>query len=73
MGPAGLEPANITNRVTGQLEKTQEQSGALSGAESDVSEDFDADLRKVMDAWPTLPETVRRNIVAMVEALCVQK
>jgi hypothetical protein len=29
----------------------------------------DSDLRRVVTAWPTLPESVRAGIVAMVDAL----
>jgi len=34
---------------------------------------FDSDLQRVIDAWADLPETVRHDIVAMVEASQVQK
>jgi len=46
--------------------------GAGSGADELISGDFDPDLQQVIGAWSTLPEVVRRNIVAMVEALHVQ-
>ncbi len=73
MGPVGLEPNGVIGKCDKGLQNEPNRGGALSGAESDVSDDFDADLRKVIDAWPRLPEAVRRNIVAMVEASQVEK
>ena len=30
--------------------------------------EIDADLQRVLDAWPTLPETLRTGILAMIDA-----
>ena len=38
-----------------------------------ISGDLDPDLQRVIDAWPTLSETVRREIVIMVETRQVKK
>jgi len=48
------------------------QSGAESGALGARKPAFDAladpDLARLIEAWPTLPDAIRRAIVAMVEA-----
>ncbi len=48
------------------LEKTH-FSGSCQQIASSESEN-DADLQAVIDAWPTLPEAVKADIVAMVKA-----
>jgi hypothetical protein len=30
---------------------------------------FDRDLQRILDAWPTLPEPIRRAILAMVASV----
>ena len=40
-------------------------SGTFSGTVGDDSGPIDADLRVVIDAWPTLPEATRRQILAL--------
>jgi hypothetical protein len=35
--------------------------------------EIDADLDRLIDAWPTLPEAIRAGILAMVEAACDTK
>jgi hypothetical protein len=42
--------------------------GAQSGALSTNSDQIDADLQRVLDAWPTLPEALRAGILAMIAA-----
>ena len=44
------------------------QGGAKSGALSGNSAPIDPDLALVVNAWPTLPEATRRQVVAMVRA-----
>ena len=46
------------------------QGGAKSGALSGDSVPIDPDLAAVVAAWPGLPETVRRQVVALVGANC---
>jgi hypothetical protein len=46
------------------------QSGVESGAKSGaikVGPLPDTDLARVLDAWPTLPEPIRRAVLALVE------
>jgi len=42
--------------------------GAESGALSDLSPNIAPELAGLIDAWSSLPEPVRRGILAMVEA-----
>ena len=63
MAEAGLGLSSKSSGKTGYSEKGGAESGALacdSGA-------FDPDLAVVVKAWPDLPESVRRDILAMVE------
>jgi hypothetical protein len=69
----GLEHDCVKDNNSKDLGETPKSGGALSGAESGISGDSDADLQQVIDVWPTLPETVRKAIVAMVEASQVKK
>ena len=47
-----------------------EQGGDMAGAaESDAVEVPDEGLRRLIEAWPTLPELVRAGIVAIVDAV----
>lgn len=39
-----------------------------SAVDTAVGREIDADLRRVLDAWPSLPETVRADILAMIDA-----
>ena len=68
LGPAGQEPNGVTNNSDKGLQNSPQRGGALSGAESGVSGDFDPELQKVIDAWNTLPQAVRQDIAATVEA-----
>ena len=74
LGDTGLEPSGVTNSNDKGLQNTPNRGGAFSGAESGVLGDIDlsagrldADLRKVIDAWPTLPQAVRKDIAATIE------
>ena len=42
--------------------------GAKSGALSPKTLPADADLAQIVAAWPTLPQTIKAGIVAMVKA-----
>jgi hypothetical protein len=73
LGDTGLEPNGVTNESGKQLQNGPHGGGALSGADKLTSGDYGPDLQRVIDAWPTLPKTVRRDILAVVEALQVKK
>ena len=80
MTPRGLEQADVKCDISRDLGESSESSGAISGADKPISGDFDLpagrqdpDLQQVIDAWSTLPETVRQDILAMVEASQARK
>jgi len=59
----GLEPPQETSGNTGVAAKRGAESGAVGGG----SAPDDPELAAVVDAWPTLPEGVKGDIVAMVK------
>jgi hypothetical protein len=72
LGPVGFEHLAEFSGNT-----TDPQPGAAKCAATGArNEDFgsrrpyldDPELATIIDAWPTLPETIRRGIVAMVES-----
>jgi len=44
------------------------EGGAESGALADLSTTPDPYLARLIEAWPDLPEAVRRDILEMIEA-----
>jgi len=48
--------------------RNSDSGGAESGARPDLSPNIAPELAGLIDAWATLPEPVRRGILAMVEA-----
>ncbi len=40
-----------------------------SHSSSDENQPLDADLRRLIDAWPELPDAIRAGILAMVDAV----
>jgi hypothetical protein len=67
MGPEGLEHLPKPSGKTDILDT----GGANCGAFPDTSAPSGpsaSDISRVVEAWPSLPEAVRRGIVAMVEA-----
>ena len=50
-----------------------ESGGALSGALSAETGQLDADLARVVDAWPGLSEKFKASILAVVEATDVKR
>jgi len=67
VGARGLELSNVSPDKNKDLRDSQNASGAESGAVSPVSGPVDADLRRVIDAWPNLPEPVKEGIMTTVE------
>jgi hypothetical protein len=49
------------------LEKRDSDSSALHNPVQ--LPQFDADLQRLIDAWPTLPEALRAGILAMIDAV----
>ncbi|MDP6544894.1 MAG: hypothetical protein QGH60_12940 [Phycisphaerae bacterium] len=68
MTPRRLEQGDVTSGNSKGLGESTESGGAESGADKLTSGDYGPDLQRVIDVWPTLPETMRQHILAMVEA-----
>jgi hypothetical protein len=67
MGDNGLETDDVTSKSSNDLGQTANERAAESGAVGDGGSSAQADLARVVVAWPRLPEGVRGRIVAMVE------
>jgi len=65
MGAEGLEPDTASAEPADLLRQASPASAANSGA---LLANFGPDLARLVEAWPTLPVTVRAGIVAMVKA-----
>ena len=65
MGDTGLEPQNVSNCNSKNLEEPSKDGAADSGAVGDSSVQIAADLAQVIDAWPNLPESIRRAILLL--------
>ena len=66
MEDKGLEPVVKSSQKT----DVSPIGGAESGAVGAQSASFDADLRHIIEHWPSLPDDVKAGIVAMVRAAC---
>ena len=62
MGPEGLEPSSKSPGKT----HISEMGGAECGALSVNRTQSDADLTKLVEAWPSLPSPIQAAILAMV-------
>lgn len=62
--PRGLETPPQNTSKTHDFEL----GGAESGALPLDFDQFEPDLQRVIDAWPTLPEAIRAGILAMIGA-----
>ena len=74
MARVGLELNSVTNETGDSYDIGGVCVGTESGTDRDflgseglISDTCDSDLQQVIDAWPTLPDTVRQDIVAMLE------
>jgi len=66
--PRGPERNDVKASSAKPSGESPKAGGAESGAESAEKASKDADLAKVIEAWPGLHEAVRAGILAMVEA-----
>jgi hypothetical protein len=57
----GLEASNASFHQNSTLQQSTSADAAKSGA-------VDADLARIIEAWPSLSEAIRRAIVALVES-----
>ena len=62
----GLELDSVSRCEDKGLEKSTRAGGAKSGALGAHSDLIDPDLQAVIDAWPTLPEKIRAEVMAVV-------
>jgi hypothetical protein len=66
MTPTGFEPDATTPKGNSSLGNPPPAGAAISGA---VSADFsDPGLARIIATWPSLPETIRRAVLALVES-----
>ena len=71
MGGTGLERSDVSAADDKHLQKPPPEGGAESGAvgaKTGLNDPDAADLRRVAEAWPALPEPVKARILAMVAA-----
>ncbi len=61
MTPTGLEQGAESTRKT----QCSESGGAESGALSTDCTSIDPDLQRIIDAWDSLPEHLKRAMLAM--------
>jgi hypothetical protein len=62
----GLESDSASADCKTKLRQPASFSGAAEGAFDGKTADFDPDLARVVNAWPSLPEHVRAAILALV-------
>jgi len=66
VGVTGLEPNSASPSSANDLKKSAPAGGAKSGALGSQSGPIAPDLALVIDAWPTLPEAARRQVLGIV-------
>lgn len=67
----GLEMTGLGSEHPSQIRRKSAKSdpdGAKSGARPDLSRNITPEMAGLIAAWASLPEPVRRGILAMVEA-----
>lgn len=68
VGDTGLEPSQDSPEITQVQAEGGAESGAESGAVGAPKAPFDHDLADVVQAWPSLADTIRAGILAMIRA-----
>jgi hypothetical protein len=66
MGDRGLEPVDVSSSKHKDLRNSSIQSAAESGAVESQNTEIDPDLAKIIDAWPGLPNTAKKYILAII-------
>jgi hypothetical protein len=64
----GLEPVTLTGSNDKDLRTAENPGGAESGALFRQTVQNHPDLARIVAAWPTLPDAIRRAIVGMIDA-----
>jgi hypothetical protein len=59
---------DVATKTTPRNDGPAAAGGAKSGALADRFTFRDPDLQRLIDAWPTLPESIRRAILALIGA-----
>ena len=69
LGVTGLEPPTVTTCKDSSLRKSSAAGGAESGAVGRQTTPDDPELRRVVAAWPTLLDPIRRAVLALVDTV----
>lgn len=72
LGDMGLDRTPVTICKINNLQIPSNPSGADSGAVGASVGAMDSDLALLVAAWPSLPDTTKANILAMVKAATSQ-
>jgi hypothetical protein len=64
--PRRLEQGSVTNHKSRDLQNPTESNGALSGAQLAETVQSDADLVRIVAAWPNLSQAVKTTILAII-------
>jgi hypothetical protein len=68
MPEEGLEQCTESPKKVGYSESGGAESGARGARDGGCNAPDDAELARLIDAWPTLPGAIRAGILAMVKA-----
>lgn len=66
VGPAGLEPVDVTSLNDNELRESTFQSGTESGTGGDDSVTFGPDLQFIVDRWNELSEIAKLEIKTLI-------
>lgn len=66
--PRGLEPKDVNDYDSNDLENQPIPSAAKSAALSAKTSEIDPELQTINEAWPTLPEPLRAAVLAIVRS-----
>ena len=68
LGPVGFEQGGGIGSNDKPLQNRAKSGAAESGALSGNSPQIDAELAKVIEAWPTLPDAIKAAVLALVNS-----